>query len=95
MITELLWLVPYLTDAGNLIFFFAGLPQLWKTWKNRKNMEASKGLSNLMLIGYLVAFFFFGTMGLILGGYATLILNIINIIFFSMQLYWKRRRKKK
>lgn len=94
MITDLLWLVPYLTDAGNIIFFFAGLPQLWKTWKNRNDPEKLEGLSSKMMLGYVLSFILFGTLGFIVDGYATFILNIFNIIFFLLQVYWKSRGEK-
>jgi len=93
MITGLLWLVPILLDAGNIIFFAAGVPQLWATWKNRNHPERLRGLSTKMLIGYITSFIFFGAIGLITDGYFTFVLNIINIIFFLLQVYWKRRGK--
>lgn len=90
MIPELLWLIPYLTDVGNIIFFVAGLPQLWKTWKNRKNPKMLEGLSSKMLLGYVLSFILFGTLGFIVDGYFTFVLNIFNIIFFLIQVYWKK-----
>lgn len=93
MIEELIWLIPWLLDGGNIIFFVAGLPQLKRTWDNRNYPERLQGLSTKMLVGYVISFILFGFAGLITDGYFTFVLNIINIIFFLLQVYWKRRGK--
>lgn len=85
------WLLPYvgpLLDIGNVVFFLSNCPQLFTAYKNRKDL---KGLSSRMLIGFILATFFFITVGLATGGILTAVLGFANIIFWFCQLYWKRK----
>lgn len=85
------WLLPYvgyILDAGNVVFFISNCPQLITAYKNRRNLQ---GLSSKMLIGFTISTLLFIIAGLTLNGPLTVILGIINIIFFLIQLYWKRK----
>jgi len=87
------FLLPYLgiiIDVGNVIFFAVNFPQLRTAYKNRKEL---KGLSSVMLGGYMLATVFFLVAGLITGGYIAATLCTINEIIFGYQLYWKRKYK--
>ena len=77
-----------LLDIGNIIFFVASFPQLITAYRNRSNLI---GLSSKFLIGYLIASNFFIGAGLLTGGYACVVLNAINEVFYGIQLYWKWR----
>lgn len=84
-------LLPYLgiiLDVGNIIFFAVNFPQLMTAYKNRKEL---KGLSGIMLAGYMIATLFFLLAGLVSGGYIAATLCTINEIVFGCQLYWKRK----
>jgi len=78
---------PFL-DIGNIIFFVASLGQMIRSYRNRKNLAS---LSSVMLLGYIIASFFFVACGFISGGYITTILGSSNIIFWLLSLYWKRK----
>jgi len=83
---ELFWLVPILLDFGNIIFFIANIPQVLKSYKNRKNLKV---LSSKMLLGYISGSFLFAIAFLIAGGMIAFMLCLFNFCFFSLQLYWK------
>jgi len=78
-------------DIGNIIFFVANFPQLITAYKNRRNLV---GLSSKLLIGYIIASLFFISAGVVTGGYACVILNIINEAIYAVQLYWKLKYRK-
>lgn len=88
------WLLPYIgwiLDAGNIVFFVANCPQLITAYRNRRNLV---GLSSRMLFGFIISTILFIIVGLITNGILTVVLGIINIIFFALQLYWKRKYSK-
>jgi len=81
-------LVSNLLDLGNILFFVSSLKQMHTAYKNRDNLQ---GLSSKMLIGYIMSTVCFISAGILLSALATIILGILNILFFSLQLYWKRK----
>lgn len=87
------FLIPIFLDAGNVTFFFSTLPQLITTFRNRKNPETLKGLSSLMLLGFIIATTFFIIVGFISHAPLTVILGLINEIVFGLQIYWKHKSK--
>lgn len=89
--TDLMFLVPIFLDLGNIMFFISSLKQMHTAYKNRTNLV---GLSSKMLMGYIVSTIFFILVGIITVALATIILGILNILFFALQLYWKRKYRK-
>lgn len=88
------WLLPYvglILDGGNVVFFIANCPQLITAYKNRRNLA---GLSSRMLFGFIISTILFIIVGLITNGVLTVTLGMANIIFFALQLYWKRKYSK-
>ena len=83
-------MIGLLLDIGNIIFTMANLPQIVTAIKNRKNL---KGLSEKMLIGYIIATICFFLASLISGGYVAVGCCIFNWIIYLLQLYWKRKYK--
>jgi hypothetical protein len=79
-----------LLDIGNIIFFIANFPQLITAYKNRRNLV---GLSAKLLVGYIIASIFFIWAGIQTGGYACVVLNLINEGIYMIQLYWKQKYK--
>jgi hypothetical protein len=88
----LLPLVGLMLDIGNVIFFVVNFPQLVSAFKNRKDI---KGLSPIMLLGYILATVFFGLVAYATGGNLATILCIINSIIYAIQLYWIRKYRKR
>lgn len=82
-------LIAVLLDIGNIIFFGSSLPQLRESYKNRKT--GMKGISMKFLIGYAIATACFSLAGFLCRGWATFILNAINVGIFTFQAYWKRK----
>lgn len=85
------WLIPYigiLLDIGNIVFFLSNCPQLVTAYRNRRNL---KGLSSKMLFGFIISTIFFILVGLLTNAPLTVILGLTNIVFFILQLYWKRK----
>lgn len=86
-------IVSILLDLANILFFFANIPQFWRTLKSRKYPERLKGISFFTFLGNFIAGTIFITVGLLLGAWFMVSLNLINIIFFGLQMYWKRKYK--
>lgn len=87
MIEELAWLIGPFLDIGNVIFFLASLRQMINSYRKRKG--GLDAISNIMLLGYILASLFFVGAGYLSGGYITVVLGSSNIIFWSLSLYWK------
>lgn len=87
-----MWLMGPFLDIGNIIFFVASLGQMIRSYRNRTNLGS---LSSVMLLGYIIASFFFVACGFISGGYITTVLGSSNIAFWLLSLYWKRKHGKK
>lgn len=81
-------LVGPLLDLGNIIFFLASLGQTIRAYKERKNLSA---LSTTMLLGYILATIVFIIVGYLTNAYGTIMLGSFNIIFWCLELYWKRK----
>lgn len=85
------WLIPYvgwILDGGNVVFFIANCPQSFTAYRNRKDL---RGLSARMLFGFIISTILFMIVGVVTNGVLTVILGAANIIFFALQLYWKRK----
>jgi len=79
-------------DVGNVIFFIANFPQMVTAYKHRTNLS---GLSGMMLALYMIATVFFGMVAYLTGGHLATALCITNEFFYTCQLYWKHKYRKK
>lgn len=91
------WILPLLgliLDIGNIIFFISNFPQLIRTIKNKNKSSALEGLDEKTMIGYIFATLFFFIVAFATDGYIASTLCIINIIIYSLQIYWKYKNIK-
>lgn len=84
-------MIGLLLDIGNVIFFIVNFPQLVSAYKNRKDL---KGLSSIMLFGYMIATVFFGLVAFLAGGYLATTLCAINEGIYAFQLCWKYKYRR-
>lgn len=73
-------------DVGNLVFFVASIPQMVTAYRNRKDL---KGLSSMMLLGFVIASSCFAVGNASFGAYIASVLNNLCSCLFVVQLYWK------
>jgi len=83
-------LIAILLDIGNTIFFISSFKQMLTAYQNRTKLQ---GLSSKMLMGYIASTLCFISAGWLATAPLTVIFGILNVIFFSLQLYWKRKYK--
>ena len=81
-------LVGILLDLGNVAFFVSNLPQLLTAYRNRRDL---RGLSGKMLLGFTVSTLLFISAGWLARAPLTVILGCANVVFFTLQLHWKRK----
>jgi len=77
--------VALLLDLGNILFFLASLPQLFKTYKRRHELRDLSITSWVIQILASVCFF---SAGWISGAWFTVALNGFNMAYAGVTAYW-------
>jgi len=80
--------VPILLDIGNILFFIGSLPQLYRTYQNRRQLKDLSFYSWLIQIFASVCFF---TAGILTGAWFTVTLTGFNILYGEITVTWIHR----
>lgn len=82
-------LIQLLIDTAMGMLMFAVFPQIYQTYKNRKNIkDVSFAFSFVTLTGNILAI----TWGFIVSQWSILVLNLVYAIWSASSLYWMLRK---
>ena len=82
--------VPILLDLGNILFFTASLPQLYRTYQRRRELRDLSITSWVIQIFASIAFF---VAGLLSGAWFAVVLNAFNMSYAGITVYWIHRAR--
>ena len=82
--------VALLLDLGNILFFLASLPQLYRTYQRRYELQDLSIASWLIQICASICFF---SAGLLSGAWFAVALNIFNMTYAGVTAYWIHRAR--
>lgn len=82
--------VPILLDLGNILFFTASLPQLYRTYQRRHELQDLSIMSWVIQIFASIAFL---AAGMLSGAWFAMILNAFNMTYAGITVYWIDRAR--
>ena len=82
--------VALLLDLGNILFFLASLPQLYRTYQRRRELQDLSIASWVIQIFASVCFL---SAGWISGAWFTVALNAFNMTYAGVTAYWIQRAR--
>jgi uncharacterized protein with PQ loop repeat len=82
--------VALLLDLGNILFFISSLPQLYRTYQRRHELQDLSIASWIIQIFASICFF---SAGMLSGAWFAVAVNVFNITYAGVTAYWINRAR--